>query len=194
MNKEALDRRVNLIIHPVRLQIVTELSRTPLTPRQLGELLPRIPQSTLYRHIGMLAEGGVLEVVAENQVNGVTERTYALVAGQARFSPEELSSLTSEEHLHYFTIFATALIDSFAEYIHDANLENVVADGLSYRRTVIYLSDDERAEFEEGLNKVLGRFMGQDAAPHRKRYTLAAVTIPTATPDTEAEDKERNER
>jgi DNA-binding transcriptional ArsR family regulator len=182
MSEQGSNQKANLIIHPVRMQIAAELSRTPLTPRQLGELLPRIPQSTLYRHIGLLLENGILEVVAENQVNGVTERTYALARGMANMTAQELNSLSAKEHLNYFQVFATSLIDSFTDYIEECDLAHVAEDGLTYRRTVIYLSDEERAEFAQELNIVMGRFLSQTAAPNRKRYTLAAITIPTATP------------
>jgi hypothetical protein len=76
----------DLLLHPVRMRLVTELAGRQMTPGQLAAALPDVPQATLYRQINRLLEGGVFEVVAEQVVNGATERTYAVVGGGDRLS------------------------------------------------------------------------------------------------------------
>ncbi len=59
---------LDLILHPVRLRIVHAMSggRTRTTS-ELCTSLPDVPRTTLYRHVGLLAEAGVLEVVGEQR-------------------------------------------------------------------------------------------------------------------------------
>lgn len=170
--------KADLILHPVRLRIVTELAGRQFTPRQLGELLPDVPQATLYRHIKLLTEGGVLEIAAEQQVNGATERSYSLVSGQGRLTPDELRNLNTADHLRYFTVFTAALIDSFATYLQQTDLEQLGEDGMSYNRAVIYLNDTEREQFRQEVIALIGKTLANTPAPDRQRYTLASIVIP----------------
>jgi len=174
------DVRADLILHPVRLRIVTELAGKQMSPRQLSEALPDVAQATLYRHVNLLLEGNILEVVAEHPVNGAIERIYSVVEGAGRLSEAELRGLSRGEHLRYFTIYAASLIENFAEYIDTCYLETVVDDGMSYNRTVLYLNDDERETFRREVTALIGRMMSNGPAPNRKRYTLASIVIPDA--------------
>lgn len=174
------DVKADLILHPVRLRIVTELAGKPLSPRQLAEALPDIAQATLYRHINLLVEGNILEVATEHPVNGATERIYTVVEGAACLSHDELRTLSRGDHLRYFTVYAASLIDHFAEYIDTCDLERVGEDGMSYNRAVLYLNDEERRHFQEAVTGLIGQIMSTPPAPDRKRYTLASIVIPDA--------------
>src|SRR5450432_1850225 len=70
---------IDLLLHPVRLRVVHAMSggRTHTTS-DLCARLPDVPKTTLYRHVGLLAEGGVLEVADEQRVHGAVERHYRL--------------------------------------------------------------------------------------------------------------------
>ena len=72
--------KAGLILHPVRIQIITAMSTQRMTARELSEVMPDIPQTTLYRHLNALLRGGVIQVVEEYPVRGTVERVYALVA------------------------------------------------------------------------------------------------------------------
>lgn len=170
--------RRDLILHPVRLRLLTELTGRALTSRQLAEAMPDVPQATLYRHIKTLVDGGLFETVAEAPVNGALERTYAVAQGQGRLSPEEMSSMTAEEHLEAFTIFIGSLSERFACYVDRADLDHLAEEGLSYNGTAIYLSDHERVALRDRLMAAVGEFAALGPSPERKRYTLASIVIP----------------
>lgn len=170
--------KADLILHPARLRIMTEFGGRQMTPRELASVLPEIPQATLYRHIKALLDGGILEVVGEQEVNGSIERTYAVVKGSGRLSSEELQALSPDEHLRYFTIYAVKLIEDFAQYLRDAKSEHIGRDGMSYSTASIYLNDVERAQFQEEVVTLIGRVMSNAPAPDRKRYNLSSIVIP----------------
>src|SRR6185312_13615775 len=71
---------VELLLHPVRLRIVHALSggRT-VTTAQLCARMPDVSQATVYRHVGLLTDAGILEVAGEQRVRGFVERSYRLV-------------------------------------------------------------------------------------------------------------------
>jgi hypothetical protein len=140
--------------------------------------MPDVPQATLYRHINRLLTGGVFEVVAEQVVNGATERTYGVVAGAERLTAVDMQTVTPDQHIRYFSTFAAALIDAFSRYVQQADPAALGEDGLSYNRAIIYLSEAERAAFQEQIVNLIGGVMANQPTPERQRYTLASVTIP----------------
>ncbi len=61
----------DVLLHPVRMRILQALFDTdPMTTGQLRERLPDIPPATMYRHIAVLVDAGVLEVGDERRVRG----------------------------------------------------------------------------------------------------------------------------
>ncbi len=173
-----MSSKTNLLLHPVRLQILSELAGKELTPRQLAQALPDIPQASLYRHIGILVENQVLEVVGERIVNGATQRSYAIAAGSVRLTPEDLRGLPAEEHLRVFSVYVGTLIETFVESLNGRDPEEVLRDGLSYNRVTIHLSEEEVVQFRAELTTIIGRVWSNPPAPNRKSYTLASVVIP----------------
>lgn len=75
---------LELFAHPVRLRIVHALSGgRVVTTSELCALIPDVSKATVYRHVGVLADGGVLEVDAEQRVRGAVERRYRLSRDRA---------------------------------------------------------------------------------------------------------------
>ena len=90
--------KANLLIHPVRMRIITTVSTQRMTAKNISEALPDIPLTSLYRHINLLVEGGILQVVEENQIRGTVERVFILAAPPSLTS-EDLSGMTKEDYL-----------------------------------------------------------------------------------------------
>lgn len=178
MAERQTERKADLLLHPVRLRIMTEIVGKRLTPRQLAAALPDVPQATLYRQINILLEGEILEIVEETPISGAIERTYQLRQGADRLSAEEMHDIASEDHLQYFNIFVASLIESFARYIQHHDPAHFDQDGLSYNRIVIHLTAGERAAFQEQVMELIGSLMTNLPSADRQRYTLASIVIP----------------
>ena len=89
-------RKANLILHPIRFRIVTAIAAYKMTTREIADLMPEIPLTTLYRHINILVEAGLMRVVEEKQIRGTIERTYALTAPPS-LTAEDLEGMTRQE-------------------------------------------------------------------------------------------------
>jgi DNA-binding transcriptional ArsR family regulator len=175
--------RADLILHPVRLRLLAVLARRQLTARQLSELLPDIPQATLYHHLGKLSHAGLLRVVSERQVRGAVEKRYALAEDTAALGPADLENASREDHLRYFTLFVAMVLGDFARYLQqgmpDAAI-NPYVDGVSYHETPLYLSDDEFAQAAAAIMQALLPFLNNEPAPHRRRRLLTTIVFPDA--------------
>lgn len=178
MDSDVGQTKADLLLHPVRIRIMSEFAGRQRTTQQLAEALPGIPQATLYRQISALVDGGLLEVAEEKRVNGALERTYQVADDGGRLIEDDLRGMSVEDHLRAFTIYTAALIDSFSDYIQSCDLARVREDGLAYNRAVVYLSDEERAQFDAEFQALTEQMLGQAPAPGRKRYTVASLVIP----------------
>jgi DNA-binding transcriptional ArsR family regulator len=170
--------RADLILHPVRMRLLVTLARRQLTARQLSELLPDVPQATLYHHLGILTRAGLLRVVSERQVRGTVEKLYALVGEDATLSPADLAHASREDHLRYFTLFMATVLGDFARYLQQDAPIDPLADGVGYHETPFYLSDEEFAQAMAALNQALLPYLSNQAAPHRRRRLLATIVMP----------------
>lgn len=176
---------VDLILHPVRMQIVQCLTLTPnLTTAQLAERLPSVPQASLYRHLSKLVEAGLIAIVEQNQVRGTLEKVYGL----SSTSPFNSGVLSKEEHMRYFLAFTARLTHSFEQYLNWPNVDPA-NDWASYRMARIYATDEEFTAFLAVLRQAFSMVIGNLPTPERKGIDLATISIPVAK---ENKEEDRN--
>jgi DNA-binding transcriptional ArsR family regulator len=168
----------DLLLHPVRLRIVKAfLGDRALTTRQLAAELPDVPAASVYRHVGRLAEAGVLHVVAERRVRGITERTYMLRLYAAQIQPGEVAAMTAEEHASAFLAYVAGLIGDFDRYLATAP-EEPARDGAGYRVAAMWLTDAELADYRRDVAAITTPRLANGPAPGRRRRMLYTVMLP----------------
>lgn len=168
----------SLILHPVRMRIILAFGRgIPLTTQGLADLLPDVARATLYRHLSILVDGGIIEVVAEQRVRGAVERTYGLRQGASTLSQADIENASREDHLRYFAWFAGALIDEYARYLRRDQIDPV-ADGVMYREATVYLTDEEALDVSREMWSGVMSRIGTPPTPDRRPRTFAAVSMP----------------
>src|SRR5215469_11992470 len=135
---------VGLLLHPVRLRIVHAMSggRT-LTTAQLRARMPDVSKATMYRHVGLLAAGGILEVDGEQQVGGTVERRYRLCRSSAVISAEAIAGASLEDYRRAFAVAVAALLGEFDAYL-DRGSADPIADSVGFRQHALWLSPGER--------------------------------------------------
>lgn len=168
----------DLLLHPVRLRIVQAfLGDRALTTADLQLELSDVATTSLYRHVGRLADAGVLEVVGERQGRGSMERTYRLVPGAASVNVEALESLTDDEHRRAFTVFVAGLLGDFDRYLANGR-PNFAQDRVGYRTTALHLTDAEMDGLIADLRAVVARRAALTPAPDRRRRLLTTLLMP----------------
>ncbi|MGH7921065.1 MAG: helix-turn-helix domain-containing protein [Candidatus Dormibacteraceae bacterium] len=169
---------VELLLHPVRLRVVHAFAgRHNLTTAELIERLPDVPKTTLYRHVGLLAAGGMLEVTGEKRVRGGVERAYRLRGAGARITPEEAAAMTPDDHRTAFAAAMAALLADFNAYL-DQPQADPVADMVGYLQVPLWLSKAELASMIEGERAILAARAGNQPAPERRLYVLSPILFP----------------
>jgi len=169
---------VDLLLHPVRIRVVHAFAggRT-LTTAELGEHLPDVPKTTLYRHVGILAAAGLLEVIGEQRVHGAVERTYRLDRARTRISPQEAAAMTVDDHRHGFAAAMAALLADFSAYL-DRPDADPTADMVGYVQVPLWLSKAEIAAMAEQVRAMLMSKIDNVPEPGRRLYLLSPILFP----------------
>lgn len=183
-------RGPDLVLHPVRMRIILALAgQDPATAAELAERLEDVPPATLYRHLRVLHEGGILAVVEERRVRGTTERSFALRPGAASLTTDDLAGAGRDDHLRWFAAFLAGLLDGFGRYLA-RGAPDYARDGVGYREVILQLADDEIGEMSVALNAALAPFVTRPPGLGRTPRRLATVLMPADAP---APDQPRRE-
>ena len=175
--------KANLLIHPVRLRIITTVSTQRMTAKNISEALPDIPLTSLYRHINLLVEGGILQVVEENQIRGTVERVFILAAPPSLTS-EDLSGMTKEDYLQAFNTYLSTLMSDAKLYLDskpDGVELNLLEDGVELDKVQLHLNDQEYKEMSQQFLDIMLAAAKKEPRPDRRRRILTYLFIPVPT-------------
>ena len=177
---------IGLLLHPVRLRIVHALSgRRDLTTTELCAGLRDVSKVTVYRQVALLVEGGFIEVAGEQRVRGAVERRYRLSQERPVIDVEMAGGMTPEDHRRGFAAALAVLIAEFDAYLDRPDAEPV-ADGVSYRQGVLWMSHDELAEMTRAIRDVVHEAIANGPAPGRTPYLLSPIIFPAEHPAADA--------
>ena len=177
MDEIAMDT-LELILHPVRVRIIHAMSGGRIrTTSDLCARLADVSKATVYRHVTLLTQEGVLEVAGEERVHGAMERHYRLSPARPLIDTALATSMTLEDHRRGFVAAMAALMAEFNRYL-DGDNPDPVADSVGYRQIPLWLTPEEVA----GLVKRLGLYVKEMAAnqpgPLRRPYLLSPIFFP----------------
>ncbi|RBQ16693.1 ArsR family transcriptional regulator [Spongiactinospora rosea] len=179
-----------LLGHPVRLRIVHAMrGRHTLTTAQLCERISDVSKATVYRHIDLLAAGGILEVAGEQRVRGAVERHYRLRHDRATIGPDLTGSLTLDDHRRGFAVAMAALIAEFNAYLGRDGADPA-ADLVGYRQHAVWLSRDELLEMIGRLREAIAPKLANPPAPDRSQYLISPVLFPLEEPERDTGEPE----
>ena len=137
---------LRLFAHPVRVRIVNALRGDRiLTTADLAARLPDVSKATVYRHVELLADTGVLEVAREERVRGAVERHYRLRQDRSTIDPAAARAMTADDHRRAFASAVAALVAEFHAYL-DRDTADPVADLVGYRQHAVWLDPAELAD------------------------------------------------
>ncbi|WP_152360475.1 helix-turn-helix domain-containing protein [Microlunatus speluncae] len=169
---------LELLGHPVRLRVVHALrGDRRLTTAELGDRIPDVSKATLYRHIELLSDGGILEVAEERRVRGAVERHYRLRQDRASISAAQAEQLTTDDHRRGFTAAIAVLAAEFNAYL-DRPDADPTADLVGYRQHAIWVSPAELQQLIEGLRAAILPVLANQEAPGRSRYLISPIQFP----------------
>ncbi|WP_433178794.1 helix-turn-helix domain-containing protein [Actinoallomurus sp. CA-150999] len=175
----------DLLLHPVRVRILqTLIGAGELTTAQLRERIPDVSPATMYRHVAVLAQAGVLEVTRERPVRGVVERTYRVREDKARIDQAARNAMTKDDHRRAFAVFAGAVMADFDRYLSREDADPP-RDNLLYRQGAVYVTDEEFTALVEEIEAAVARHTRTAPGDGRTRHIISLVLVPDPPPGSE---------
>ncbi len=172
------ESKIDIMLHPIRMRTIqTLIGGRRLTVQQINELLPDVPQATMYRHLNKLLEAGIITVVEENQVRGTVEKVYSLAEHVEHLTKEDIDNATREDHFRYFFTFLTNLLGDFEKYLSQDKFD-LISDGVGYRLATVYLNDEEFVQLQRTIADALQKVAHNEPAPGRKPRNIATIVLP----------------
>jgi DNA-binding transcriptional ArsR family regulator len=170
-------RKIELIIHPVRFQILRAIGTGTLTTQDIANRLPDTPKSSIYRHLKLLLEHDLIVVAETRLVNGIQEKTYRLDR-PARLSVEDMQDLSIDEHIRFFTTYALTLVQDYADYVTKNAPIDMLTDRTGYTEATFYATTAELDTFQQELNTAVMKLLTNEPGNGRTHRKLAVVSQP----------------
>jgi DNA-binding transcriptional ArsR family regulator len=173
---EKAAEKADIVLHPIRFRILMIASGRRVSAQQIISALPDVPQASAYRHIARLVEAGILQAMEEATPRGTIEKTYTLPDQAADLSREEMAPVSSEDHMRYFTAFATLMLSQFRAYLDRKDRGG--KDGGNYWSEAVCLTEAEYEHFVIALKAIQGLAVSHQPSPERRRRLLFTAIIP----------------
>ncbi len=170
-------RKIELVIHPVRFQILRVIGTEALTTQEIADRLPDTPKSSIYRHLKLLLEHSLIVLADTRLVNGIQEKTYRLDQ-PARLGVEDMANLSADDHIRFFTTYALTLVQDYSDYVSKSAPIDMLADRTGYNEVTFYATTAELDEFGVALNTAVMKLMSHQPDNGRSRRKLAIVSQP----------------
>ena len=160
-----------ILLNPVRMRIIQELAlRQNVTASELCAAISDVPRTTMYRHINVLLDCGVVSVVAEKKIRGSLERTLALNVGE----------ITRHNTLENAARNALAfLLNRYARlhsYFSQKNADPG-KDRIFFNTTVMMMDDGEFDAFLTELRDLLLKYSFK-ACEGRRARDISVISCP----------------
>ena len=169
--------RADVILHPVRMRVILALNDRTLTPKQLAAELKDVAPATLYHHLNLLTDAGIIRIVEERLVRGtLREKVYTLSEASELLSPDEIAHASKDDLQQSFLAFVSKLIGDHARYL-DLKEDSHYTDA-GYHQNTVYMSAEEFVQFSREINAALLPWLKQEPAPGRSRYLLTTILLP----------------
>jgi DNA-binding transcriptional ArsR family regulator len=183
----SMETRFDLLLNPVRIRILMAVAGRQMTPHQIASAIPDVPLTTLYRHINLLVDGNILEIKAEKQVRGTVERAYGLIEGSGLINSEELGIVSHEDHMRYFVIFLSSLLQDFAKFVSLLEATKTPLSEVLFSKVALYLTESDRQSLISQVQSLLAPYTKElpkeDSTEQRQRFIFGSVAIPDLSID-----------
>lgn len=171
-------------MHPVRIKISQALMRNKengLTPLEMVKIIQDVPQATLYRHIQMLLDAGVIKIIKEKKVRSVTEKYYALNENAARLKSNDWKTTKMEEKISYISYYQLSLLSQYQNYLSSLENKNNAEDCATFSLLELSIEEDEFENFQRELNDLMLKYYQRTNKSVLTR-TIAVTIIPDNNP------------
>jgi DNA-binding transcriptional ArsR family regulator len=139
--------------------------------------MPDVSKATMYRHVSLLADGGIIEVDGEQRVGGTIERRYRLRQPRPVVNADAAATASLEDYRRAFAVAMAALLGEFNAYL-DRGHADPAADAVGFLQLSLWLSPDERDELLGAMRSAIAPPLKNEPAAGRRQHLLSPILFP----------------
>ncbi len=160
-----------VVFNPIRMRIIQVAEAGGnISASDICKKMPDVPRTTIYRHIKILIDNGILTVVAENKIRGSLERILAL-------NTAEIAKYNSLENATQNAFgFLMQQYAKFERYFNSEN-PNPRADRIFLGGAVLMLTDEEFDSFLNDLQQLFQKY-SFEYSKKRKTRDISIISAP----------------
>lgn len=159
-----------IVMNPVRQRIFQYLLvHETGTVKEIRKALPDVPSASLYRHMKILTEHGILTVIGENRIRGTVESIYQL--NKSALEIEDANGGAVQSAL-------LGICASFAKYF-SGDSPDPKKDMLLMTTCTLTLNDTEFMDFLTEINQVAVKYMDIPIKDGSKTRQITLISAPT---------------
>lgn len=159
-----------IVMNPVRQRIFQYLLvHETGTIKEIRKALPDVPSASLYRHMKILTEHGILTVIGENRIRGTVESIYQLNKSALEIEDANGSAVQSA---------LLGICASFAKYF-SGDSPDPKKDMLLMTTCTLTLNDTEFMDFLTEINQVAVKYMDIPIKDGSKTRQITLISAPT---------------
>ena len=164
--------------HPHKLQIVQLVQdRGQCTARELQELIPDLPQATLYWMLKNLVDQGLLEICQEIKVRAVLQKVYQISQEWIQLQNTMLQENDAETYYKMFQSFVMKLSGEFDAYARRDHVD-IARDGSGFSAVTLYASTEELQEIGAKINDIVREYLQPKEDTNQKPHIFATILTP----------------
>jgi DNA-binding transcriptional ArsR family regulator len=169
--------KADLILHPARLKIILALTNGAKTTQEIANDLGDVPKSSIYRHLKVLLESGMIAVGDTRSVKGTEERMYELVQ-KPHLNMEDVVGYTKEDHLRYITSYLATVLQGFSDYLSNSPQVDLLQDRVGFTEVTIAASTEELDHIFQQVQQALTPGQDEENPCNRRRHKFVFITYP----------------
>lgn len=163
-------KMAEIVMNPVRQRIFQYLLvHETGTVKEIRKALPDVPSASLYRHMKILTEHGILTVIGENRIRGTVESIYQLNKSALEIEDANGSAVQSA---------LLGICASFAKYF-SGDSPDPKKDMLLMTTCTLTLNDTEFMDFLTEINQVAVKYMDIPIKDGSKTRQITLISAPT---------------
>lgn len=169
-----------IVMNPVRIRIAQYfLLHKEGTTAQIGEYLNDVPKASLYRHMKIMEDAGLILVVQENKKRGTIEKVYQL----NQKVPFENQEPSKEEIGQLIQGALLGIMNDFQQYLKrdDADPQK---DMMSLSSSVMLMTDEEFMDFSQKMGELFNNALSNQPDGKRKPRKVTFISTPIIDEDT----------
>lgn len=170
---------IKAIAHPRRIDILKSFKSTPLSAKQLSQLLDE-PHAKINYHIKTLYKVGVLDLVEEKIKSGIVEKYYYPKAKHIVVGKKALNFSIDSKCVDEGDICISKFED-VSDSFYKAIEEHTLGDENITKYSDVSLSKSEIKELLETIDSKIHEIILNRKDDDEKKYDLSLITIPIET-------------